>query len=161
MVFYDEKITLSLTRLVLSLRVFETLAAQQASALRIWCHFCRWSTGLHSRWAVTGDRAAAFLSTLQRGCLCAQGCVRSSTIKKNSAPQLKHHNWPISWSQILANSVRQLVGRLQEYMCISLRGCFQLLWKLKTGNCSGNIQTCHPDPFAIALLLTGKNRMPA
>lgn len=35
MVFYDEKIILSLTCLVLSLRVFEALAAQQASALRI------------------------------------------------------------------------------------------------------------------------------
>lgn len=35
MVFYDGKIILSLTCLVLSLRVFEALAAQQASALRI------------------------------------------------------------------------------------------------------------------------------
>lgn len=35
MVFYDGKIILSLTCLVLSLRVLEALAAQQASALRI------------------------------------------------------------------------------------------------------------------------------
>lgn len=67
---------------------------------------------------------------------------------------------PLLGSQIFANSGRQLVRQL--LIAINIINMTIHVHQLEGQQLSValGIQTCCPDPFALALLLTGKNRIP-